>query len=82
MGLNGPHIRPDGLLLLDSQFASPGLRVEDEVNRCGNLTPMAEFLVCNCFYFCFYIWTIHVLNLVCTKQICFLNVIVHVLAEV
>jgi hypothetical protein len=43
---------------------------------------MAGFLVFSCFYFCFCILAIHVLDLFCMKQICSLNVIVHGLAEV
>jgi hypothetical protein len=42
---------------------------------------MAEFLVFSCFYFCFCILATHVLDLIYTKQICSLNVIVYGLAE-
>jgi hypothetical protein len=42
---------------------------------------MAKFLVSSCFLFLCYVWATHILDLVCTKQICFLNVIIHELAE-
>jgi hypothetical protein len=45
------------------------------------LTLIAGFLVFSCFYFYFCILATHVLDLVYTKQICSLNVIVHGLAE-
>jgi hypothetical protein len=48
-----------------------------DVDRCRGLTLMAEFLTFSCFYFCFCILTTHVLDLVYTKKICSLNVIVH-----
>jgi hypothetical protein len=42
---------------------------------------MTEFLVFRCFYFCFCILATNILDVVCTKQICSLNVIIHGLAE-
>jgi hypothetical protein len=61
-------------------FVCPRIRVEDEVDRCRDLTLTAGFLVSS-FLFLFCIWIIHVLDLVCTKRICYLNVIVYELAE-
>jgi hypothetical protein len=61
-------------------FVRPGIWVEDEVDWCGNLTLIAGFLVSSFFLFflfLFCIWITHILDLVCTKHIYFLNVIVH-----
>jgi hypothetical protein len=57
------------------------IHVDDGVYWCGSLSLKARFLVSNCFLFLFYIWVIYVLDLVCMKQICYLNVIVHELAK-
>jgi hypothetical protein len=44
-------------------FVCPGLRVEDEIDRCEELILIAEFLV----FSCFCILATHVSDLVCTK---------------
>jgi hypothetical protein len=72
-----------GFLFLIFLFVH-SLRVDDGVDRCESLTLTARFLVSSFFFFIFlYLcFGYHVLYLVCTKQICSLNVIVHGLLEV
>jgi hypothetical protein len=62
-------------------FVCLGFRVDDVVDRCEDLTLMARFLVFSCFFFCFCIMATYVLDLICMKQICSLNIIVHRLME-
>ena len=61
-------------------FVCRGLWIKDGVDQCTwGLILTVEFLVFS--YFCFYIWVIYVLDLVCIKHICSLNVIIYGLTE-